>query len=86
MLNNLVICTAYTHIINYSWAEAFKGLSETCFEKLSKKTRNNEYNPNVFFIVHNKHLTFSNIWSALASQWARFLHKMVLSDSVALMT
>ena len=55
-------------------------------EKWSKNTRNNYLHTNLCFSINNKHLKFSNICSALASQVVRLLHKMALFEGVALMT
>ena len=46
--------------------------------KSSKRTRNNELNTNLCLIINTKNFKCSNIYSALASQLTRFLHKMDL--------
>ena len=55
------------------------------FEKWSKKTSNNESTHNVCFIINIKHFKCSNKYPALASQLARFVHEMPVSEGVALM-
>ena len=58
--------------------------NELSFLKWHTHTRDNKFNTNLCFTISNNHFKFSNIFSRLDSQLARFLHKMTLSEGVAL--
>ena len=49
-----------------------------------KQTKKQWVHTNMCFNINNKHFKWSNNWSMLASQIARYLHKMSLFEGVAL--